>query len=116
VLVEQAITIKTVREAVEAPVSPEQRLRMKVLSIDPRATFVIANPDDSQKTHTGPVAAVSEETDEPLFAQHAGRSVYAIHHARPPVDAGINLVMVKYVNRQPMMNVVINEKGKGRKD
>ncbi len=112
--IEQAIAAETVREAVEAPVSPEQRLRTKVLSIDPRATFVIANPDDPQKTHTGPVAAVSEEADAPMFAQHAGCSVYTVHQVRPPVDAGINLVTVKYANGLPTVSVVINEKGKGR--
>lgn len=98
--------------------TPEQRLRAMVLSIDPRATFIVPDPSDSQKSYTGPVAATLNSTDNSTtgFAQHIGRSTYALHPAPAPAHPTDTTLEVQYRNSQPVVTNVGLQKGKGRNE
>ena len=95
--------------------TPQERLREKVLSIDPHATFVIPDLENSQKRYRGPVAAVGELNEENgCFAQHTGRGVYALHAAEAPENHGDNIIEVAYRNGKPSITMSVKGKGKGR--
>ena len=75
--------------------SPHERLRAMVLAIDPGAKFVVPNSTQDSGHYFGLVAA-ELEAPEAGFAQHVGRSVYAIHDAAPPEREANELVVVNY--------------------
>ena len=80
----------------------QEELREKVLSTDPRAQFVVHNGDDN-KSYTGPVAATLEDRENESdtgFAQHIGRSIYALHPVNPPKNHQQSNVEVRYKNEQ----------------
>ncbi|MHB1619704.1 MAG: relaxase/mobilization nuclease domain-containing protein [Sulfuricella sp.] len=98
--------------------TPHEILRAKVLSIDPRAEFVIPDPSSSHITYTGIVAATIDPTEgaESGFAQHIGRGVYALHLANAPDNHNNNAINVQHCNGQAVATVPDREKGKGRND
>lgn len=89
----------------------QERLRDKVLAIDPRATFEVADPMEPSRTYLGPIAAALDAPDE-CFAQHTGRSVYALHAVSVPTNAGESMVEVNYRSGIPTVMVQVI-KGKG---
>lgn len=99
--------------------TPYERLQDIVLSIDPHATFVMADPANSPYPYIGPVAATLEqhgqETDTG-FAQHTGRSVYTIHPTHAPTDHADVNIEVRYRDGQSIITVPDTHKGKGRTD
>lgn len=92
--------------------TPHERLRESVLSIDPRANFVIVEPGASTNPYVGPIAAELE--DALGFAQHTGRSVYALHPVAPPKNHNEAVIEVRYKNNEPAIKILGQEKGKGR--
>lgn len=104
------------RSMLETPLpaasSPHERLRAMVLAIDPGAKFVV--PDVAQETgqYFGPVAA---ELNAPAvgFAQHVGRSVYAIHDTAAPEREAHAAVVVNY--KSGAAHAAVDD-GKGRGD
>jgi Relaxase/Mobilisation nuclease domain len=98
--------------------TPQQHLREEVLSIDPLATFVIPDPANSLYRYIGPVAAMSESNEhlQAAFAQHTGRSVYALHTVEAPANHADGIIEVQYQNGKPSITVADKGKGKGRSD
>ncbi|MGV8954983.1 MAG: TraI/MobA(P) family conjugative relaxase [Cypionkella sp.] len=85
--------------------SAQERLRAMVLSIDPRAEFVVPEASGSQR-YTGPVAATLIDA-APGFAQHTARSTYVLHTSNPPEhDAGA-VIEVQYTRGRAVAVVVI---------
>ena len=93
-------------------------LREKVLSIDPRAKFIIPDVTDDKRTYTGRVVAIinKNETQQPGFAQHIGRGLYALHPIDAPGDSNQGVIKVEYDNRQAIATVLKKEKVKGRNE
>ena len=91
--------------------TPNERLREKVLAIDPRATFIVIDPQNSPNAYFGAIAAVLEQ-NEPGFAQHIGRSVYALHPAAQPNNYGEAVVEIIYKNGQATIKISNPDKGK----
>ena len=78
-----------------SPSDPQDQLRAMVLAIDPEARFVTPSTARGMRLYVGPVAVA---LDEPAigFAQHTGRSVYALHMTSVPMNAAGVMVEVKY--------------------
>ena len=75
-----------------------------VLSIDPRAEFVVPEPSGNQR-YTGPVAATLADA-APGFAQHTARSTYVLHTSNPPEhDAGA-FIEVQYTRGRAVATIV----------
>ena len=98
-----------VRDAVPQ-MTPQERLRAKVLAIDPYAVFVVPDPQNRTLRYFGPIAAALEGPHEG-FAQHTGRSVYALHMASVPAHAGELQVNVDYRSGNAVVSV---EDGRGK--
>ena len=96
----------------------EEVLREKVLSIDPHAKFTIPDVTDNKRTYTGLVVATinKNETQQPSFAQHIGRGLYALHPIKAPDDSNKGVIKVKYDNGQAVASVLKHEKVKGRNE
>lgn len=92
----------------------QDRLRAKILSIDPHAKFVIPDSADSHTSYDGPVAAIHDETQG--FAQRIGRGIYAIHTTSAPENHNNTNIEVRYRNGQPITTIPDHQKGKGRSD
>ncbi len=90
-----------------------ERLRAMVLAIDPRAEFIIPDSSTSHATYSGPVAAVFT-SEEPAqgFAQHLGRSLYALHSTDAPAHHGHANITVQY--RDGVAIVTVHAIGKGK--
>ncbi|MDP3844300.1 MAG: hypothetical protein Q8Q81_17335 [Oxalobacteraceae bacterium] len=73
-----------------------------VSSIDPCATFVIPDPNDSQYIYIGSVAATLGDADAG-FAQHAGSSVYALHSINAPEHHNDAIIEVQYRDGQAVV-------------
>ena len=119
-LAPEALEISPTKEIIATENKTSQDiLKDKVLSTDPRAQFVFHNDADGNKVYTGPVAASFEDADnlndaEQLkqgFAQHIGRSVYAIHTINPPKEHNKSDVEIRYSNEQVIGTIAI-KKGK----
>ena len=93
-------------------------LREKVLSMDPRAKFIIPDVTDDKRTYTGRVVAIinKNETQQPGFSQHIGRGLYALHPIAAPSDSNKEVINVKYDNGQVVATVLKHEKMKGRNE
>ena len=93
----------------------EALLRTKVLSIDPHAKFIIPDIADSKRVYTGLVVATinKNETQQPSFAQHIGRGVYALHSIVIPDYPNNAVLEVQYHNGQAVAAVLKHEKLKG---
>lgn len=90
-----AMAAETVRTAPQTgKQSAPERLRAMVLSIDPRAEFVVPEPSSSQR-YTGPVAATLTDA-APGFAQHTARSTYVLHANNPPEHDADAVIEVQY--------------------
>lgn len=106
------------QEAQQTPPAPpakksQEQLRESVLSIDPRATFVIVDPLNSPHPHFGPIAAVLENGEQG-FAQHTGRSVYALHPIAAPKGHHEAVIEISYdKNGTPSIKIPDQEKGQG---
>ena len=120
---EALATLPTIEAVAIATKTYQEILKEKVLSIDPRAQFVTYNNADANKVYTGPVAASFENQNTTTegdqqntgFAQHLGRSVYAIHPIDPPKAHQNSDVEVRYTNEQPIATIAIKkDKGLGR--
>lgn len=99
--------------------TPYERLQEIVLSIDPHATFVKADPANSPYPYIGPVAATLEQqgqATETGFAQHTGRSIYTLHPTNAPTDHADANIEVRYRNGQAIVSMPDKDKGKGRAD
>ena len=82
-----------------------------VLAIDPGAKFVEPDPTDEARQFFGPVAA-ELGSSQAGFAQHIGRSVYAIHQVAAPDREDKNArVVVSYKSGRVLVAV---DDGKGR--
>lgn len=127
----EAATKKSNKPAQQEPVSQEQdviqpiilpeqtaqeRLRAMVLSIDPRAEFIIPDTLDSNRIYTGPVVSTTDHVEgiDPIFAQHIGRGVYAIHPINAPELRNNATVEVKYHNKLPVITISQLKKDKER--
>ena len=93
-------------------------LREKVLSIDPRAKFIIPDVTDDKRTYTGRVVAIiiKNETQQPGFAQHIGLGLYALHPIKAPDDSNKGVINVKYDNGKAVTTFLKKEKVKGRNE
>jgi hypothetical protein len=94
--------------------SLEELIKERMLAIDPRATFIVIDPMlESPIKHTGPVAA---DLAGQGFAQHVGRSVYAIHAILAPQDHEDKAITGQYKNGRPNVTIPTPKKdtGKGR--
>ncbi|WP_304350864.1 relaxase/mobilization nuclease domain-containing protein [Comamonas testosteroni] len=94
----------------------EDALRAKVLAIDPRASFELADEHAQGRVYTGPVAAAIDE-DPAMFAQHIGRGRYVLHKLTAPQGHEDAIVEVRY--RAGSASVIqaqakTPEKGRGR--
>ena len=98
-------------EAVER--SQEELLREKILSIDPRAIFKIADVM-LNTAYIGPIAASQENEQKAMFAQHQGRGVYVIHAFKAPEEHNDGTVEVTYQNGVARLKLHDPEKGKTR--
>ena len=98
--------------------STHDRLRDEVLSIDPRATFVIAEQSNENYPYIGLIAAITESKDGDAagFAQHTGRGIYALHATAAPLDHSDGIVEVIYRNGQPVIKAMTQKDGQGRVD
>ena len=96
----------------------EALLRVKVLSIDPHAKFIIPDNADDKRTYTGLVVALinKNENTQSGFAQHIGRRLYALHPIDAPGDSNMEVIQVKYDNGQAIATVLNHEKVKGRNE
>ena len=96
----------------------EALLRVKVLSIDPHAKFIIPDNADDKRVYTGFVVANinKNETTQSGFAQHIGRRLYALHPIDAPGDSNMGVIQVKYDNGQAVATVLKHEKMKGRNE
>lgn len=94
--------------------TPEGRLRAIVLSIDPRAVFVIPDPSNSPHPYIGPIAAAMDDSDIG-FAQHTGRGTYALHMTKAPEHHDDSVIEVRYRDGQAVATIP-DSKGKGRTD
>ena len=96
----------------------EALLRVKVLSIDPHAKFIIPNNADDKRVYQGLVIATinQNETTQSGFAQHIGRGLYALHPIEAPGDSNQGVIIVKYDNGQAVATILKNEKMKGRNE
>ena len=95
----------------ESVQSPQERIRAMVLAIDPGAKFVEPDPADEARQFFGPVAA-ELGSSHAGFAQHIGRSVYAIHQVAAPDREDKNArVVVSYKSGRVLVAV---DDGKGR--
>lgn len=99
--------VRPVEPAAEEPLRGEEleamamegqgvdKLRAMVLAVDPKAVLIEASAGDESRVYSGPV--VAEMTgDTPMFAQHIGRGVYAVHRILAPDDHADRLVEVRY--------------------
>ena len=93
-------------------------LHAKVLSIDPRAKFIIPDIADNKRVYRGLVVATinKNETTQSGFAQHIGRGLYALHPIGAPNDSNKGVIKVKYDNGQAVTTVLKHEKAKGRNE
>lgn len=98
------------------PMSSEERLRAMVLSIDPRATFVIPDVSDGTKSYIGPVVSGIDQIEDHVqgFAQHIGRGVYALHQFTLTENHNNSPIEVRYHNGQPTTTSITHQKDKGR--
>lgn len=96
---------------IEPDKTPAERLRAMVLAIDPGAKFVVPDTEKSPVPFVGPIAAALDAPDVG-FAQHVGRSVYAIHVTTVPEHAGDLQVEVNYRSGKAVV-VVADGKGRG---
>lgn len=91
----------------------QEQLRAKVLAIDPNAEFEIPDTSNGQRIYSGPVVASYQALAASQgFAQHIGRSVYALHTGsiQPEnVNASIN---VQY--RGGQFHVTLSKLGRGK--
>ena len=96
----------------------EALLRAKVLSIDPHAKFITLDIADSKRVYSGLVVATinKNETQQPGFAQHIGRGVYALHLIEIPDYPNNAVLEVHYHNGQAVAAVPKHEKMKGRNE
>ena len=96
----------------------EALLRVKVLSIDPHAKFIIPDNADDKRVYQGLVIATinQNETTQSGFAQHIGRGLYALHPIEAPGDSNQGVIIVKYDNGQAVATILKNEKVKGRNE
>jgi hypothetical protein len=96
----------------------EALLRVKVLSMDPHAKFIIPDNADDKRTYTGLVVALinKNETQQPGFAQHIGRGLYALHPIAAPSDSNTVVIKVIYDSGQAVATVLKHEKMKGRNE
>lgn len=96
----------------------QERLRTMVLSIDPHAEFIIPDPADGHRIYTGSVAAViaQSEDSESGFAQHIGRSIYALHSTKAPEHSKNVGITIKYHEERPVEVISNPQKEKGRTD
>jgi hypothetical protein len=94
----------------------EDALRAKVLAIDPRASFELADEHAQGRVYTGPVAAAIDE-DPAMFAQHIGRGRYVLHKLTAPQGHEDAIVEVRYrAGSASVIQVQAKtlEKGRGR--
>ena len=89
----------------------QERLRDIVLSIDPFATFVVPDQSDRKQLYVGLVAATLGDSERG-FAQHMGRSVYALHAIDAPERHNDMAIEVQY--RGATVSIKIPDIGKGR--
>lgn len=95
----------------EAPaLTANERLRAMVLAIDPGAKFVTPDPTKTSEQFLGPVAAQLDGS-EACFAQHVGRSVYALHTLAVPEHEAEQRLSVRY--QQGVARITV-EQAKGR--
>lgn len=92
----------------------QDSLRIKVLSVDPHAIFVIPDPADNQTLYVGPVAAIQDDAQG--YAQHIGRGLYAIHPTPVPENHNNTNIEIRYQNGHAITTVSDRQKGKGRND
>lgn len=74
----------------------QERLRTRILSIDPHAQFVLPDPS-SGELHTGPVAATIDDAEQG-FAQHTSRGMYVLHAGTAPRHTADATLEVRYIN------------------
>ena len=96
----------------------EALLRAKVLSIDPHAKFITLDIADSKRVYSGLVVATinKNETQQPGFAQHIGRGIYALHLVEIPDYPNNAVLEVQYRNGQAIATVLKHKKMKGRNE
>ena len=96
----------------------EALLRVKVLSIDPHAKFIIPDIADNERIYTGLVVATinKNETTQSGFAQHIGRGLYALHPIDAPGNSSQGIIKVQYDNGQVLTTVLKSAKMKGRNE
>lgn len=108
-------TFETVSEPLPVQ-TPEEQLKSKVLSIDPRAQFEEVDTTDSQRLYAGPVAAESDNKEQALFVQRTGRGLYVIHAIKPPDNHNEANIEIRYRNGQAIMAIPSQHKDKGRNE
>jgi hypothetical protein len=98
--------------------TPEERLQAKILSIDPRAKFVIPDPLNNHRLYIGQVIASLDTSDgtEIGFAQRTGRGTYTLHMSIVPENHRDTSVEVRYHDRQAVATIPDRPKEKGRVD
>lgn len=96
--------------------SADERLRAKVLSIDPHAQFEYPNTSDEYHTHAGPVIANIDNANR-LIAQYVGRGVYMIHELEKTAEIATEThLSIKYREGKPIVREITKDKTKGRAD
>lgn len=90
----------------------QDRLRDIVLSIDPLAKFVIPDTTDSKKLYVGLIAAQLGDS-ESGFAQHIGRSVYALHDLDVPKHQNNVVIELQYLSKSVKIKIQDNGKERG---
>ncbi|NOT20611.1 MAG: relaxase/mobilization nuclease domain-containing protein [Sideroxydans sp.] len=94
----------------------QERLCAMVLAIDPRAEFVIPDISLCHTIYSGPVVATYTAEDPALgFAQHLGRSVYALHPTNAPEHPKNTSLEIQYREGLPIVTIPILNIGKNGK-
>jgi hypothetical protein len=102
-------------ETPEPEPTTKEKLRARILSIDPRATFIDPDKEEENRTYIGQIAITLPSPAEG-FAQHLGRSEYALHLAPTPTEITTANITIKYKNKVPVIIEIENKKGKGIAD
>ena len=85
--------------------SAQDRLRAIVLSIDPRAEFVVPDPVTSDHSYIGPIAATLGDSGVG-FAQQTGRSTYILHASNAPTHSAESVIEVRYTSGHAVTAIV----------
>ena len=94
--------------------TPEECLRVKILSINPHAQFVIPDIANNHKIYTGRIAVSLEMEGQEGFAQHIGRGVFVLHLKSTAKVHDDESIDIQYIDEKIIVKIKNKEKEIGR--